>query len=179
MAVPSSIIPLSAISHCTALSIFSTAAWSIVSGHCVKLSPAKIVRPILSFLRLFTKFAATSFAASMRLGLKSIASILVETSVASMISIPSMSLSSQLSDVCGRARTIITIDSVTMRKANGRCTSDVLSVLTRFAKGSSEETFIAESILLPFSRYHTTYAISGIKSNKYDILAKNISINFS
>ena len=35
-------------------------------------------------------------------------------------------------------------------------------------------TFIEGSILLPFNRYHTTYAISGIKSNKYDISAKNI-----
>ena len=156
MAVPSSMTPFMAISHFTALSMLSTTAWSIVRGHWVKLSPAKIVSPILSFFLLFTKFAATSFAASMRLGRKSIASILVDTSVASMISIPSMLLSSQLSVDCGRASTIIIMERAITLKTKGACTKRFLKLMVSFVNGNVDETFIEGSIFLPLSRNHTT-----------------------
>ena len=60
---------------------------------------------MLSLGRLAINSVATCFAASMRLGFKSSASILVEMSTAIMISIPSRSHSVIDSCVCGRANT--------------------------------------------------------------------------
>ena len=105
MAVPSSIIPLSIF-----LKRLITVAWSVVSGHCVKLSPEKMTSPILSFGRPEINLVATSFAASIRFGWKSIASIELEISRAMMISIPSVVTFCQLFDDCGRARAIIRND---------------------------------------------------------------------
>ena len=115
-AVPSSIRP-----HFTSFIKFSRTAWSTVSGHCVKLSPANSVIPTLSFGRPLMNSAATSLAASKRLGFKSSANILVETSIASIISIPSISLFCQLSVVCGRDKTIIISAKAIIRNANGAC----------------------------------------------------------
>src|SRR5665648_316378 len=56
MAVPSSIIPLSIF-----LNRLITVAWSVVSGHWVKLSPEKTTRPILSFGRPNDKIGLVVF----------------------------------------------------------------------------------------------------------------------
>ena len=85
MAVPSSIMPYS-----TLLKRFIRAVWSLVSGHCVKLSPANTTRPTLSFGRPEINSIATSFAASRRLGRKSSASIVPDMSSATIMSIPSV-----------------------------------------------------------------------------------------
>jgi hypothetical protein len=44
------------------------------------------------------------------------------------------------------------------------------------AKGSVVDTFIEGFKPFPTSRYQATYAMSGIKSNRYAILEKIISI---
>ncbi len=63
IAVPSSIIPYS-----ISFSKFNSTLWSVVSGHCVKLSPAKITRPILSFFLSIINSDATLLAACSRSG---------------------------------------------------------------------------------------------------------------
>ena len=90
IAVPSSISPVAAMSVRTFCRRLSRLAWSVVIGHCVNDSPAKMVSPILSSGRPEINSAATSFAASIRLGLRSSASIDVDTSIASMMSMPSV-----------------------------------------------------------------------------------------
>ena len=89
MAVPSEMMPLAAMSVRTDCNMYNRDVWSVVIGHCVKDSPANMVRPILSLGRPAMNSAATFFAASIRLGLRSSASIEVETSIASMMSMPS------------------------------------------------------------------------------------------
>ena len=89
-AVPSLIRPVAVMSVRTPCSRLSSDAWSVVIGHWVNASPAKMVRPMLSFGRPEMNSAATLFAASMRLGFRSSASIEVETSIAIMISMPSV-----------------------------------------------------------------------------------------
>ena len=106
IAVPSEIRPRAAISVLTLLNILISDAWSVVIGHCVKASPAKIVKPILSFGLSDINSEATFFAASKRFGFKSSANIDVETSIASIISIPSTCLLPHEVCVCGRAITI-------------------------------------------------------------------------
>ena len=95
-------------------------ARSVVRGHWVKLSPAKTTIPILSEGRWEMNSMAISFDALIRSGVRSRASILVETSIARIISIPSVSILSICSDDLGRAmaRTIITRAKVLNR--NGR-----------------------------------------------------------
>ena len=106
IAVPSEISPWAAISVLVPFRRFCNEAWSTVIGHWVNASPAKIVRPILSFGRSAINSPATALAASIRLGFKSSASILVDTSIASMISMPSTVFSFHALRVCGRARAI-------------------------------------------------------------------------
>ena len=89
-------------------------------GHCVKDSPAKTVSPILSLGLPAINSAATSLAASMRQGATSSASILVETSMASMMSMPSTSRLSSGLNVRGRARTMTTSANVRQRSSIGR-----------------------------------------------------------
>lgn len=98
MAVPSSIRPLRmrASSVCRVL-------WSVVSGLCVKASPAKTTSPSRSPTRSLMNDAATSLAAVMRSGLKSRASIEPETSIESMMSMPSVEVRTFCSMPCGRA----------------------------------------------------------------------------
>ena len=95
----------------------------MVMGHWVKASPAKMVSPILSSGLPLMNSVATLLAASMRLGFRSCASILVETSMASMMSIPSVVRSPQLLCVCGRARASTTSTKVSMRRKSGSQTS--------------------------------------------------------
>src|SRR5690606_41490849 len=65
-------------------------ALSLVTGVSVKLSPAYTTRPILSDGRPLINSEATSRKASRRLGFRSLASILAETSIDNTISIPSV-----------------------------------------------------------------------------------------
>ena len=117
IAVPSSINPLAAMSVLTFCKRFINDAWSVVIGHCVKASPAKIVRPILSSGRPEMNSEATLLAASIRLGLRSSANILVETSIANMMSMPSTVRCPQLLWVCGLANAT-TIKTNAMRRNN-------------------------------------------------------------
>ncbi len=91
-AVPSWMSPRAAMSVRTLCNRLSSDAWSVVIGHCVNASPAKIVRPILSLGLPEMNSAATSLAASIRFGFKSSASMEVDTSMASMMSMPSTCL---------------------------------------------------------------------------------------
>ena len=120
MAVPSLISPLAAISALTLFNRLISEAWSVVIGHCVNDSPAKIVRPILSSGRPDINSVATLLAASILFGFKSSASILVETSTASIMSMPSTCLLPQLLLVCGRASIITNKINISMRKTVGR-----------------------------------------------------------
>ena len=115
MAVPSSISPLS-----VAESSCSKMLWSIVEGHFVYASPAKTTIPMLSLVRALIKRSITLFADSNRFGLKSSASMEVETSKAKTMSIPSMLFSSFEKWVWGRA--IATIKTATAKylKISGR-----------------------------------------------------------
>ena len=117
MAVPSSISPRAAISVRTPCKRLSNDAWSVVMGHCVKASPAKMVRPILSLGRPMMNSAATCLAASMRLGRRSSASIDVDTSIANMISMPSTDWFFQEFCVCGRARISTTSTKTAIRSS--------------------------------------------------------------
>ena len=115
IAVPSSISPRWAISVRTFCNRFSSEAWSVVIGHCVKASPANIDSPILSLGRPVINSAATCLAASIRLGFRSSASIDVETSIASMMSIPSIVWFFHEFWVCGRASTNTTNTKTAIR----------------------------------------------------------------
>ena len=119
MAVPSCISPRAAISVLTFCKRFSSEAWSVVIGHCVKASPAKIVRPMLSSGRPEMNSAATSLAASIRLGFRSSASMDVDTSMASMMSMPSTVLLPHELCVCGRAKMMTMSAKVTQRNSIG------------------------------------------------------------
>ena len=122
MAVPSSINPFLAMSVLTLWSRLSSVWWSTVIGHCVNASPAKMVSPILSSGRPEINSAATSLAASslLGLGLMSMASILVDTSMASMMSMPSTERSPHELWVLGRASTTTTIVKARSLRSMGR-----------------------------------------------------------
>jgi len=122
-AVPSWISPRAAMSVRTLCSRLSSDVWSVVIGHWVKASPAKMVRPILSLGRPEMNSAATSLAASMRLGFKSSANIEVETSIANMMSMPSTCLCPQELWVWGRARMKTMSVNTTQRSSIGALTS--------------------------------------------------------
>ena len=79
--------------------------------------------PIRSVGRWAMNSMARSLAALIRSGLKSRASILPETSIASTMSIPSVSTRSICVDERGRAMQTISSDSAAMRRMNGRCRS--------------------------------------------------------
>ena len=120
-AVPSLIRPVAVMSVRTPCNRLRRDVWSVVIGHCVNASPAKMVRPILSFGRPEMNSAATLLAASMRLGFRSSASIDVETSIANMMSIPSVVRWSQELRVWGRANTTTSRTKVSSRNSMGRC----------------------------------------------------------
>ena len=117
MAVPSSISPRCAMSVRTFCSRLSNEAWSVVMGHCVKASPAKMLRPMLSLGRPEINSAATCLAASRRLGFRSSANIDVLTSIASMMSIPSTVLFFHELRVCGRASTTTIMVKASIRSS--------------------------------------------------------------
>ena len=122
-AVPSDINPLAVMSVLTPCKRFSSEAWSVVIGHCVKASPAKIVSPMLSFGRSAMNSEATLFAASIRFGLRSSASIEVETSIASIMSMPSVVRSFHEFRVCGRAKAKTISVKAASRSSIGRLSS--------------------------------------------------------
>ncbi len=119
-AVPSLIRPRVMMSVRTPCSRFSSEVWSVVIGHCVKASPAKMVRPMLSFGRPEMNSAATFLAASMRFGFRSSASIEVETSIASIMSMPSVVRSLHELRVCGLASTMTSSTKASTRSSVGK-----------------------------------------------------------
>ena len=116
MAVPSSIMPLRTVPR-----ILSSEALSVVSGLCVKLSPAKTTKPIRSFGRSAMKLAATSLAAEIRSGWKSRASMLPEMSSDSTMSIPSVVRLESLWELCGRASATTNSATAPQRNTKGIC----------------------------------------------------------
>ena len=129
IAVPSWMSPLAAMSVLTVCSMLSREVWSVVIGHCVNASPAKMVSPMLSFGLSAINSAATSLAASMRLGVRSSASIDVETSIASMMSIPSTCLLPHDVCVCGLAKMITASANVAHLSSTGRFISRIRQLL--------------------------------------------------
>ena len=125
-------------------------------GHCVNASPANIVNPMLSLGLPDMKSAATSFAASMRLGFKSSASIDVDTSMASMMSMPSTVLLPHELCVWGRARTMTISVNVMQRSSIGRfmiCSRQLFGAL-RYALVSLIR-IVGSLFFLP-RKYHNT-----------------------
>ncbi len=113
MAVPSSIIPL-----LISLKRFLIILWSLVSGDCVKDSPLKMTSPIRSSGRPPINSEATSLAASSLSGRRSWASILLETSMAIIMSIPSMVTSREREVDWGLASATISSAMASSLKAN-------------------------------------------------------------
>src|SRR5699024_7316630 len=123
-AVPSWMIP-----GWTSLKRFNRTVWSVVNGHCVKLSAANTTNPILSFGRPLIKADATSLDASRRFGFKSCAIILVEISIASTMSMPSVEEFCQLLVDCGRANITTRTATAAIRKMKGTCLTQTFQKL--------------------------------------------------
>ena len=134
-------------------------------GHCVKLSPAKITTPILSVVLLFTKSAATAFAASSRLGFKSCAVILPLTSIHKIMSTPSPSVCCKSFLVCGFAKAIIIQLNASNLIINGKWRKEVFADDNPFAPAS--EIITDPCCLLFFILYQK------IKNNSSANSAKN------
>ena len=83
---------------------------------------------------------AISFAALMRSGLKSRASILVETSIARTMSMPSTSTRSVSVEERGRARAITIITRATVRSRKGRWRSQAITDLPPLTQGVRVDT---------------------------------------
>ena len=156
IAVPSSSIPRMAMLQSIPFSRFSRAVWSMVMGHCVYASPANTVSPMLSFSLPFMNSIATLRAACTRLGLRSSASILVETSMQSIMSIPSTLVLLHELAVCGRARAHTMAVYPAMVRTKGRCVSHTLHVRPARRKLAVELTLSEGVDFLCFSTYHTT-----------------------
>ena len=118
--------------------------------------------------------AATCLAASIRFGFKSSASILVDTSTASMMSIPSISVFCQLSVVCGRASTSTIITNVKIRSTNGACSKYTFQLRGACMYIRVVDTCMVGSVFLRRITYHTIYGISSNSRNRYSIFAKII-----
>ncbi len=160
IAVPSSTIP-----KVTSFNKFNSTLWSVVSGHCVKLSPANITNPILSFCLSVTNSAATFLAAVNLSGVRSCASIEPDISTANTMSIPCDSVSCHWLIDCGRANTIITNAIVITLSANGKWRRYTFSVrgisLKAFVDANLKDACMRDS----FTIYH---AMSGkSNNNKY------------
>ena len=122
--------------------------------------------PILSVGRLATKLAATSFAASIRLGVKSCASILPLTSIASTMSTPSPLTSSSSFLVCGLASATIIQAMHSNRHINGRCRNLVFQERRFFTLSTDEISTLA---CLPDCLAKCHQASSGSSANKASI----------
>ena len=119
----------------------------MVMGTWVKLSPANSTRPMLSWSRPLTNWVATFLALSKRLGEKSLASILVDTSMAMTMSVPSTSLVDQLSLVCGRHRMTMRHASAAILRANEKCLSHTFQLVPMPSNARVDDTFISGSFL--------------------------------
>ena len=160
MAVPSSIMPNS-----TAWKRLTNAVWSMVSGHCVKLSPANTTKPIWSLGRARIKSEPTFFAASSRLGLRSSASIVPEISRAIMMSIPSVLSDCQRLVSCGRAKATDSRITAATRSTKGTCNTHAGSAYLR--SGEVLDTRSEASALRICHTYQPIIGISSSNRNKY------------
>ena len=89
------------------LSASSKASWSVVSGAWRKARPAKAISPILSPGKAVTKSCAASLARVRRSGVRSVASIEREVSMATINDRPLPLTSRSVNPHCGRARAVI------------------------------------------------------------------------
>ena len=105
--------------------------------------------PILSEGRWAMNSMAMSLAALMRSGLKSRASILVDTSIAKTMSMPSESIFSIWEDERGRASAMIISERAAILRTNGRWRSTDRMLLPPASQGAAVETLIWG--LLPLS----------------------------
>jgi hypothetical protein len=110
-------------------------------------------------------FEATFFAASKRLGSKSRASILDDTSSAMTMSVPSVDVVRQLSFNCGRANMMIRQPKAPRRNTKRKCRTYCFQVRGIFANAAVDDNAIVALALRCFNMYHT---ISGtyIKKNQ-------------
>ena len=178
MAVPSSMSPRFTRSVLVFCKRLSNDAWSVVIGHWVNASPANIVRPMLSLGRSEMNDEATFFAASMRFGFRSSASMDVDISMASMMSMPSTVRSSHALRVCGRQSTITSSASVIHLKAMGVQTSLWRNVFgASFSNHVSLRVIVGSDFFLNW-KYHTRYGISRSRSRKYSLFANSMFVFF-
>ena len=96
--------------------------------------------PIRSVGRWAMNSMAISLAALIRSGLKSLASILVETSIARTMSIPSVSIFSICEEERGRAMATMISDRAAIRSAKGRCRSTERALRPSSFHGRAVET---------------------------------------
>ena len=162
IAVPSSIIP-----NLTEWKRLTSTAWSVVSGHCVKLSPANTTRPIWSFGRESTNSVATALAASKRLGLRSSPSMVPEISNAIIISIPSVLSDCQRLLSCGRASANESKAIAATRNTMGTCISHTRQLLGCSIRLSVEDNCTVARVRCSFHIYHPTTGTSSKSRNKY------------
>jgi len=144
----------------------TTTPRSVVMGHWVKLSPANTTSPKRSFSRAFTNSIPTSFDASSRLGLKSIALILPDTSMHITISIPSVVTCSHLLEDWGRARATTMSITTASRSRKSRCRSQILDDPTFSSRFSKPDRVIELVLFLPLKIYHTTITGSSASTQK-------------
>ena len=97
---------------------------------------------------------ATALAASIRLGLRSSANILVDTSMASMMSIPSTDLFFHELLVCGRASTSTSRVNVAMRSNNCRGISLTRQLFGAYLNANVSLIRIVGSLFFLYITYH-------------------------
>ena len=139
----------------------------MVMGMPVRLSPAKITTPMLSFSRPSMNLMAISLAASMRSGFRSRASMELDTSRAITMSVPSVDDVCQLSFICGRARMMISTPMAARRSTKMLWRSMARSGIFDPLNGSSEDTPIVGLALRCLSRYHAMSGTITRNSHKY------------
>ena len=172
MAVPSSIMP-----NFTDWKRLTNTAWSVVRGHCVKLSPANTTKPIWSLGRESTNSVATALAASRRLGLRSSPSMVPEISNAIMMSIPSVDSDCQRLLNCGRAKAKDNNITNSTRNTKGTWINHTRKLLGCCCKLAVEDNCTDARAVRNFHIYHPTTGISSSNKNKYPGLANVISLN--
>ena len=96
--------------------------------------------PILSEGLWEMNSIAMSFEALIRSGVRSLASILVETSIASTMSIPSVSILSISVEDLGRAMAITIMTRAKVLSRNGRCLSTAMNDVPETIQGTEEDT---------------------------------------
>src|SRR5690606_22923424 len=138
-------------------------ALSLVTGVSVKLSPAYTTRPILSDGRPLINSEATSRKASRRLGFRSLASILAETSIDNTISIPWVDEDRVVTSVeRGLAIAMIKNARAKIRKINNPC-RNAGNILRWPLNPCTLDILSSASCLFLLIKYQA--AAIGIKSN--------------